>query len=327
MNLLDLVFLSNRLENLTLEDLRLKTHLKFDNIMHEIDVPQEGVDTGFKEELIGLHQTIETSFESFEKKFKQYKELVQKLIDQEGIKWFQNSSVLYEQQLKTRYAQHPDSVYSHKNKPIQLDEETDRIFKTRVSSYNDWHYPAMVIHPMLESFVHGMVGNDPLYLVDESYHLLEPTLRHWDDSLVFKNRLRIHCIEESFDQPILDKIPNGQIGFCLVYNYLNYRPYEIIKKYLTELYDKLKPGGVVAITFNDCDRYQAIQMVEQGISCYTPGSLVKGWAKYLGFKEIFCYQDEFASVWVEFKKPGTLTSLRGGQALAKILPKPVAKSK
>ena len=117
------------------------------------------------------------------------------------------------------------------------------------------------------------------------------------------------------------------VKFIEVYNYFNYRPFEIIKIYLNEIYEKLLPGGVLAMTFYDCDRYQAMQAVDQYITCYTPGTLVRGWAKYLGFEEVFCHQDDGASVWIEFRKPGQLSSLRGGQALAKILPKPIANSK
>jgi len=84
---------------------------------------------------------------------------------------------------------------------------------------------------------------------------------------------------------------------------------------------------VLAMTFNDCDRYMSMQAVEQGITGYTPGSLVRGWANYLGFEEIFCYETGNPSVWIEFQKSGELNSLRGGQSLAKILPKPIAKSK
>jgi SAM-dependent methyltransferase len=177
---------------------------------------------------------------------------------------------------------------------------------------------------MLENFIQTMVGNDPLYLVDESRYLLEPALNHWNDT--YKNRLREYHIEETFDQPILDKLPDSQFGVCLVYNYLNYRPYELIQKYLKEVYEKLRPGGVLIMTFNDCDYHNAMQLVEQNITCYTPGTLVKGYANFLGFEEIFEYRDTSPSVWIELKKPGTITSIRGGQALAKILPKPVAKS-
>lgn len=322
MNLSELVLLSNRLEKLTVTDLQQDALIKFDRIMYESDLPQGGVDVDFRSNLGDLNQTIQTSFTNFEIELKRYKDEVRRLIYREGVKWFHRASIRYEGRLSSREAQQPNTVNSYQNKPIPLDEETTKIFKSRVAYYADWRYPAMIIHPMMESFIHDMVSNDPLYVVDESPHLLEPSLNHWND--VYKNRLRRYYIEESFDQPILDKLPNGQFGFCLVYNYLNYRPYEIIKKYLAELYEKLRPGGVLAMTFNDCDRYNSIQMVEQDITCYTPGLLVLGYAEYIGFEKVFEYRDDSASVWIELKKPGTLTSLRGGQALAKIKPKPVA---
>jgi SAM-dependent methyltransferase len=324
MHLSDLILLSNRLEHLTLDDLRQESLARFNRIMHETDVAQAGVDPNFRTNLDELNLITQTSFQNLDKELERYRQEVHQLIDQEGVKWFQTSSARYEQRLETRNAQQPEAIEAHHNKPIVLDEETAKVLKTRVSYYADWRYPAMVIHPMQESFIHDMVSNDPLYLVAESHYLLQPALDNWQDNDVFRNRLRVHIIEESFDQPILDKLPDGQIGFCLVYNYLNYRPYEIIKKYLEELYEKLKPGGVVALTFNDCDRHEAMQLVEQGITYYTPGSLLKGWAKYVGFEEIFEHRDNSASVWIELKKPGTLSTLRGGQALAKILPKPVA---
>jgi SAM-dependent methyltransferase len=322
MNLAELVLLSNRLEKLTVADLQQDALIKFDRIMHESDLPQESMTVNFRSNLSELNNTIQTSFTNFEIELKRYKDEVRRLIYREGVKWFYRASVKYEGRLGARFGQQPDAINFYQNQPIPLDDKTTKIFKSRVQYYADWRYPAMIIHPMTESFIHDMVSNDPLYLVDESQYLLEPSLTHWNDT--YKNRLRLYHIEESFDQPILNKLPNGQFGICLVYNYLNYRPYEIIKKYLAELYEKLRPGGVLAMTFNDCDRYQSIQMVEQDITCYTPGSLVLGYAEYIGFEKVYEYRDDSASVWIELKKPGTLTSLRGGQALAKIKPKPVA---
>ena len=55
--------------------------------------------------------------------------------------------------------------------------------------------------------------------------------------------------------------------------------------------------------------------------------MVRGWAHHVGFEETFCYHDDGPNTWIEFRKPGESTSLRGGQTLAKILPKPVAESK
>ena len=323
MNLGQLIRLSNQLENLTVSDLQNEALGKFSNIMYETNIPNAGVDEIFRNNLYEQNKVLQTAFINLEQDLADYKAEVKRLIEIEGIKWFQTSSARYEQELQTHTGQQPGAVNLHRNKPIVLSAETDKILKGRIDSYNHWQYPAMVIHPMMELFILNMVGHDPLYLVDESHDLLEYAMNHWNEG--YRNRLREYHIEESFDQAILDKLPDGQFGFVLAYNYLNYRPYEIIKKYLEEIYQKLKPGGVVAFTFSDCDRFQAIQNVEQGISCYTPGVLIKGYAEYLGFEEIFIFQEEHSSsVWLELKKPGVLTSLRGGGSLAKILPKPVA---
>jgi hypothetical protein len=50
-------------------------------------------------------------------------------------------------------------------------------------------------------------------------------------------------------------------------------------------------------------------------------------ARSIGYQLVFTWSDDGPSTWVEFQKPGTITSLRAGQALAKVLPKPVAESK
>lgn len=325
MNLAELIRLSNRLEDLTVQDLQQQTQARFDLIMHQAQVPDAGIDDFYLEKIATLNFNLNTTFDSLQQQLEQFKQDVKKLIENEGAKWLQISSAVYEQQLESKNAQQSYAPGLHRNKPLQLEENTARVFRTRVGMYSDWHYPAIIIHPMLESFIQGMASSDPLYLVDESPYLLEPAMQQWNEA--YQNRLRPIYIEESFEQPILDKLPDNQFGLCLAYNYFNYRPYEIIKNYLTELYQKLKPGGVLIFTFNDCDRFQAIQMVEQRITCYTPGSLIKGWANFLGFETVFEHQDDSANVWIELKKPGQLTSLRGGQCLAKIIPKPIAKSK
>jgi hypothetical protein len=326
MNLSDLILLNNKLENLTLSDVQADVQNKFAQVMHITDVPQDGVEIDFRSSLYTLNNNLQTKFDSLENELVNYREHVRELITQEGIRWFQASTARYKKDLDSRYAQSPEAVYNFKNTPVVLDPEVAGLIKSRLGLYVDWHYPAMNIHPSTEPWINDMVANDPLYIVDESPYLTESSIAHFND--LYKSRLRIYHIEETFEYPLLQKLPNGQFGFCLVYNYLNYRPFELIKKYLVEIYEKLRPGGVLAMTFNDCDRYQAIQYVEQGISCYTPGTLVKGWAKYIGFEQVFEFQqDGEANTWVEFCKPGKLISLRGGQTLAKIIPKPIAESK
>jgi hypothetical protein len=325
MNLIELIRLSNRLEELTMQDIQQESRSRFELIIERIDVPHAGVNAGFQQELKEKNHALQSVFVSIEEELLELKSEVQRLIAEQGQGWLHRNYTEYEKYLETNYAQTEEYLGLHRNKSVRRDAETESVLKSRVANYCDWKRPAMIIHPMMEPFIHEMTASDPLYLVDESHYLLEPTLAQFNP--VYQNRLRPYVINESFNHPILNRLPDQQIGFSLVYNYLDYRPFALVKIYLEEIYQKLLPGGVLAMTFNDCDRYMAMQAVEQGITGYTPGSLVRGWATYLGFEEIFCYQTDSPSVWVEFRKPGELTSLRGGQSLAKILPKPVAKSK
>lgn len=323
MNFVELVRLNNQLSGLTMTDLQEAVSLRFELIEHQLDVPQAAVDQQLIQNLLQRHSLLQENFKFLEQDLDVLKRTVHDRIQEESHVWFQNSTIRYEKELESKYYQKPEAVGLHRNKPTVMDTALAQMLKSRVGSYCDWHYPAMVIHPMQETFIEDMVGSDPLYLVDESHHLLQPTLDKFNP--VYKHRLRPYVIEESYDWPILNQLPDNQFGFCLAYNFLNYRPFELIKKYIQEVYQKLKPGGVFAFTYFDCDRYQALQMVEQHITCYTPGSLIRAWAKYIGFEEIYCHgDDEGARVWLELQRPGTLTSLRGGQSLAKIIPKPIA---
>ena len=118
-------------------------------------------------------------------------------------------------------------------------------------------------------------------------------------------------------------MPDGQIGFCLVYYFFNFMPFELVRQYLEEIYRKLKAGGCVACTFNNCDRSGGVELVERNYMCYTPGGLMMTMCESIGFDISHTYQLDSACTWIELRKPGELTSLRGGQSLARI----VAKSK
>jgi hypothetical protein len=170
-----------------------------------------------------------------------------------------------------------------------------------------------------------MVACDPLYQVDVRHELLTPAVTQYNE--VYQHRLRTYVVDERGQDDILHRLPDSQFGVILAYNYFNFRPFEVIKKWLSELLIKLKPGGMLLMTFNDCDRDKAVMLVEQNYCCYTPGHLIMQLAQTLGFEIVFKWSDEGPWTWLELQRPGTLTSARGGQALAKILPKPIAESK
>jgi len=326
MNFVDLVRLENQLESLTMSDLKQEVAKRFEHVVHEINLPKAEIETIFYDNLKSRNSILLEGFDNFEHELNELKKEVKHRIEIEGRIWLQQSYNRYETQLETKHRQSEEAVTWHQNKPMVLDLELQNMLTNRVSYHCDWHHPALIIHPVSQqAFFDAMIESDILYVADENPYLIDQVLTKYNET--YRQRLRIIHIEESFDQSLLPMIPDAQLGYCLIYNYLDYKPFEMIQRYLNEIYQKLQPGGTCALTYTDCGRYQAISLVTQEIVCYTPGNLIRAWAQHIGFEEIFVHQDTGPSVWLELKKPGQLKSIKGGQALAKILPKPVANSK
>jgi SAM-dependent methyltransferase len=168
-----------------------------------------------------------------------------------------------------------------------------------------------------EDWIKELVGCDPLYLVDTHSELLEPAKLRFNDQ--YQRRLRTYTIRETTESNMLDQLPDGQFGFCLAYNFFNYKPLEVIEAYLKELYIKLKPGGVVAFTFNNCDRAEGIELFEKHFMSYTPEKNLVALCQSTGYEIKNVFRLDQSCTWIEIQRPGETTSLRGGQSLAKIL--------
>jgi SAM-dependent methyltransferase len=259
------------------------------------------------------HKEIQQTFDSFELNLNQLKIELKQLIETTEKPWFAESYRLYEQEMI-----HETTEYILNRRP-EITPETEQFYRTRIVRYNSWQHPAMIIRPGQETYINELVASDPLYLVDESHDLLLPALSQFNEH--YQQRLRTYAINERSGEPILGKLPNSQFGLVFVYNFFNFRPFEVIKTYLTEIYQKLRPGGTLVMTFNDCDRAKGVMLVEQHFCCYTPGYLVRELAQSLGYRIAFSWTDQGPSTWLELQKPGSFVSLRGGQALAKIIPK------
>jgi SAM-dependent methyltransferase len=254
---------------------------------------------------------IQKSFDAFELELEKLKDIVKQEISVLEKPEFQKSYILYEGEFGNS-AEYILNLRKHKIPNPEL-------FQARLSRYIDWQHSAMIIRPGIENFIDSMVALDPLYLVDLSHDYLAPALSKFNSQ--YQNRLRTYTVKEDLDQEILGQIPNDQFAVCFAYNYFNFRPFEILKKYLDEIYQKLTPGGVLVMTFNDCDRASAVQLVENFYCCYTPGYLIRELALSIGYEIEYSWNDPGPTTWLELKKPGTMTSLKGGQTLAKVLPK------
>jgi len=323
MKLSQLVAYKNQLELLSAHTTLDTASLDLDHIIYTVDNSKLQV----SDQLLMHKNKLSQTFNLFEQELDNLKQQLNEMITEAEKPMFQQSYRLYEE-LHTQINSdqlYQDNIEHVLNRQLEVTEENYQIFLARLMTYTNWQHAGMILHPGKESFINHMVANDPLYVVDENYDLIKPAVGQFNE--FYQSRLRISTVKEDAGASWLTKIPDGQPGVCLAYNFFNHKPFEIVKQYLFEIYQKLKPGGTLIMTFNDCDRYKAVILVEQFYAAYTPGNMLRGWAKHVGFKETFCQCDDGPNTWIELQKPGELTSLRGGQALAKILPKPVAKSK
>jgi hypothetical protein len=175
----------------------------------------------------------------------------------------------------------------------------------------------MILRPGRENFIEDMVPLDPLYLVDHHEELFEPSVANFTPE--YQRRLRQYVISDRTHEAYFTKLPQGQFGLIFAYNFFNFKPIEIIRQYLTELFGVMRQGGTLIMTYNNCDRAQGVGLVERGFMCYTPKKLIVSHAESVGFECDFDHDGAGDVSWLEFRKPGEITTLRGGQTLAKIV--------
>jgi hypothetical protein len=318
MKLSDLVNYKNIIDDMSVLALEKNTQIEISKIINAIQTQNIQVEK-FGKLLDEKQQKISESFLDFEQQLFELRSQLKQQIATAEKPWFTESYRLYDQEMQKETL---DEVKFRR--PIN-DQQTEFFFRTRIMRYTGWQHTGMIVRPGFENFVNDMVSCDPLYLVDVNHEFFQPCLSKFNE--VYQNRIRTYMISEREDEKILKRLPDSQFGLILVYNFFNFRPVEVIKQWLLEFYQKLKPGGMLLMTINDCDRAKGVMLVEQHFCCYTPSGLIRDLAESIGFETEFVWHNNGPSIWMELRKPGTLSSIRGGQALAKILPKPVAESK
>jgi hypothetical protein len=262
---------------------------------------------------------IHGAFVKFRSTVREIREQLQDLIDQLEPTYFTTSFELY------KSSQHVDNPEYLLARQPDLSQDAVDYIHSRLRLLSDWHHPAMVIRPGQADWIDDLVGSDPLYLVDYCEEMIRPTLNRFREE--YQRRLQVYIEPRDGDSIVLEALPQSQFGLVVALYYFNFMPMERVSQYLAEIFNKLKPGGSLLMTFNDCDIAGGVELAERSYMCYTPGHMIKTLAKTLGFEINQWYYLEKANALVELRRPGRLTSRRGGQSLGRIIPKPVANSK
>lgn len=263
-------------------------------------------------ELKHIRHDIHTSLNKFDDGVAGLKREIRQDIESLEPHYLANSYQLYSENMKN------DSVdHMLQRRPVLSSTVVDYL-RSRMIRYSDWHYPGMILRPGLETWIQDLVALDPLYLVDIDHAMLKPCMEYFPKEYQF--RIRPYIIKEYLDPISLADTPQGQMAFVLAYNYFNYKPMEVVRDFLREIFSCLRPGGTLAFTFNDCDRWGGVEMAERYYACYTPGRLILAAAELTGYEIVHRYDIDAGITWLELRRPGTLHNLRGGQALSRIQP-------
>jgi hypothetical protein len=312
MKLSELVDYRNLIDTFTLTDIHHHARHRLDGVIHKV-INHSLQFNQYSNTIIADGHGIDRAFDTVAATINNIQSHVDNLIQEQHSVYLQESSRWYEQEMCFETNEYI------LNRRMALDPTSAELLQGRISRYADWRLPGLIFRPGRENFIEQLVPLDPLYLADQNLELLAPAVNGF--TLEYQRRLRQYAIPEKTNQTLLAQLPNGQFGYVFAYNYFNFKPLEVINQYLTELWSKLRPGGAVFMTFNDCDYGHGVALAERSFMCYTPGHMILEHAENLGFELIQRHRGEGDVAWFEFQKPGDIYSMRGGQTLAKIVPK------
>lgn len=309
MKLSELVGYLNLLEsNEMLLDYHASTR-RIQEVEHVITNHNMQIDN-FADDFKNKVQTILNAFTDTHQTLEDLKSQLRQQISSLEPEQYQNSCLLHKEEMCYGTAE------ALLNRRLTIDTDSELYLQARLLSYTDWRLPGLIIRPGLEKFIEHLVPLDPLYVADQDLELLEPALNHF--TIEYRRRLRPYIIKDEHQDPLW-QLPDGQFGFIFAYNYFNFKPMEILRRYLDNMYAKLRSGGTAIFTFNDCDWAHGVALVEKKFMCYTPGREIRAHAESLGFEIVSGYRGQGNVSWMEIRRPGKIESLRGGQSLAKIV--------
>lgn len=311
MKLSDLVRLLNNIDQQSLPDGRAICQRELGELLRIIEEGQPRLPGSIADLQQTYHDTLEV-IDAFCSHVNTARREIQQLVEAMQPLYFANSYQLHDEGMINDSDQH---IFDRRP---NLSTDVEQYLAARIAMHSDWHHAALVIRPGQGEWLRYMVASDPLYLADIRSSLLDPAMQQFTSE--YQRRLRAYLLrEDDGEGQVLRNLPDGQFGFCLAVNFFHYKPFEKIRFYLIDIYRKLKPGGVLAFTFNDCDLWGGVELAERSFMCYTPGGMLRTLCESLGFEITQHYQIDHSNTWLEMRRPGELTSLRGGQTLAKIV--------
>jgi SAM-dependent methyltransferase len=310
MKLSEIVAYLNLLDSLQVQDEAAEATRRLAAVLHVVVNHVVQVNT-CTQNLTQAFESVTNSLTDFDQVLAQIRQRLIQLLHQHEPSYLAESFRLFDQEMRH------DSVQHILSRRIGTDQDSRIALEFRLKNLTDWRYPGMIIGPRTEKFIEDMVPLDPLYVVDTHQDLINAAVHSFTPD--YQRRLRQYVVNDFVSGAILNELPGNQFGVIFAYNYFNYRPMEVIQRYIREIASKLRPGGTFIMTYNNCDRSHGVGLAERSWMCYTPRRLIVQAAESAGLEHVISTDAPGDLSWIEFAQPGQLKTLRGGQSLAKII--------
>lgn len=265
-----------------------------------------------KENIHNESANIKQSLDVIESSLVEFKQNLTEFFDSVEQPYYEASKEIYANEAGND-AEYMLDRYAYKQ--LIYEQETRDFFLNRVKLYTNWKWPALEIRPAQGDFTDALIGCDPLYLADTTPQMLKLVKDKWTGE--FQRRVRYYTINETAEMP-LNTLPQNAIGVIVSVDFFNFRSVDVIERYIKSMFQTLRPGGTAVFTYNNCDHPIGVDNFEHGYYCYTPGRKIKQICEKYGFRVMASFDMDNNVSWLEIQKPGRLSSLRGGQNLAKI---------
>jgi len=206
----------------------------------------------------------------------------------------------------------------HRTLPVT--EDCRSWVNAKISHYADWHFPGLVLWPRNLQWFKSLVVSDPLYVTSLDDMTIEKLLSDYPES--YQNRIRRYRPTESKNLKIL---PQQQFSIVFAWDFINYIKQDLIKQYLDQVFDLLRPGGSFIFSFTDCDIESSANTTDNLMTSFCTKRWLIETSKNIGYEIVntvnFTTSDSLDGVVsvCELKRPGKLQTVKTFQSMARII--------
>jgi hypothetical protein len=316
MELKDLITYNNLIENIDTAGIEDGIHKSLTQFNNDLNIQDINFDK-LKESMFEKQQNILENLSGLQNDLNKFKLEMKQYISTFEQPYHIMSEEIYKKSQLNVHIRHSIA----KNNNLLYNHDIRGKFFGCIKKYVSYTESCLQIAPVLGDMTDELVALDPLYLADNNIDMFNEVKINKLWNPIYQKRLRYYLIDDEEEDP-LHQLPKNQIGLIVAVDWFNFKPMRIIEKYLASMMSVLRPGGVAVFTFNNCNYPKAVDKVNEMQYCYTNGNTLREFCKSIGYNVLSSYNGEpditLSTSWLEIQKPGSRTSIRGGQNLGAI---------